>query len=204
VLAGLSLTAQALAAPPNSQPTAQSITQCLTVRHQASTITAISMADVEACATGAREISSGANVHTPGVYFARTSEGIDLLLIEGPTVSIPSSSPGDPCNYEQYTNWDSGGGAETLGAWMCYNGSVAWVSGSVNATCTAWFLGPAGIPMNCLYHNAGVLGNYTWTANVWANFYNTYNWGTCNGGVGMRMYMNGAGNWWQWSFNFGC
>jgi hypothetical protein len=58
--------------------------------------------------------------------------------------------------------------------------------------------------MRCLYHTDGVIESNPADVNVWANFYNTYNFGTCEGGVYMRMYMTASGNWTEWSQDFGC
>jgi hypothetical protein len=37
----------------------------------------------------------------------------------------------------------------------------------------------------------------------WADFFNTYLWGACQGERGMRMYLTGGGNFSYWSFNAG-
>lgn len=168
------------------------------------------MAVDKQCAPGADIINPSSAVHNPGAYIVTNG---DIILVTATPGTPSNTAAGDPCDFLQYTNWDTGPGAETLGAWFCWNGSSSWYDGGLNATCTAY---PTPVPwppffsypMQCDYHSWGLIDNgsssYSNPTNLWANFYNTYNWGNCNGGVGMRMYVPPNGAWWQFSFNFGC
>lgn len=178
-----------------SSPQAAAITQCLTARHQATGTPPISMADVGACAPGARQLALGAAITAAGTYFTPTPGGVDLSLMQ---ISALPSSNDDPCNYYSYTNWEADYGAETFGATMCYNGSDAWAY-SLSTTCTSF----PPYTMSCGYAREGVIGNYTSTVNPWANWFNTYDYGICAGERELRMYLTRSGGWSEHSYNAG-
>jgi len=176
--------------------TQAAITQCFaSMNHQAPT----TVAQATRCAPkDAQFIQAGAAISAPGAYV--TSAGDVILVTSTPVAPAAASPASTSCVYKSYTNWDGGFGYEDLGDEFCWTGYEAWATNPPQTFCYMYPVPPAG---NCVSVSKGVINNYSSSysspVDPWANFYNDYPpFGLQV--VGMRMYMQPNGNWWQYSF----
>jgi len=177
------------AAAPGGATTSQACTAAL-LRASGPTLT---LDQARACAPTAQIVPASAPISSDGTFIVQRGKGYEVLSRS--TKPDTSRKAGDPCVFGTATVLDGGGIIEWLGAYLCYNYSVAWAYG-VQTNCYTIVPG-----FWCLGRVSGTFGNYTNLAGAWANFYNSA--GPLPMNEGVRLDVQPSGHWWAWAYDCG-
>src|SRR5580704_12461369 len=162
----------------------------------------LSLAAVQACAPGGKQIAQSQRVGL-GTYYQPTKHGgyqIVRFTVQSSVSAIPASGKAasasavpagtmrpawQVCNFYTYEVIDGGGVIEWLGANMCANGYNAW-AWNRQSNCSAFMFNA------CNWRTGGIVNSPTSNpriaADPWENYYNTC-WGLpCAEGIRLDMY----------------